>query len=138
MRLIILFLSASLLSACSGPDVSEPTDPQTQGAGVPALEQLWVRDGFSAPEGVAAAPGGGYFISNVAGEGDAKDGEGWVTHISEAGDILVERFVDGMDAPKGMAVLDDVLYVADIDEAFSTSRRRSAQRHPDRRRQVFK
>jgi hypothetical protein len=115
MRLIALFLSAPMLLACSGPDASEPTDPQTQSATVPALEQLWVRDGFSGPEGVAAAPNGGYFISNVAGEGDAKDGEGWVAHISEAGDILEERFVDAMNAPKGMAVLDDVLYVSDID-----------------------
>jgi hypothetical protein len=115
MRLIILSLSTLLLSACSGPDASEPTDPQTQGAAVPALEQLWVASGFSAPEGVAAAPGGGYFISNIAGEGGAKDGEGWVTHISQAGDILKERFVGAMNAPKGMAVLDDVLYVSDID-----------------------
>jgi hypothetical protein len=115
MRLIVLSLSASMLLACSGPDASAPTDPQAQNNAVPTLEQLWVRDGFSAPEGVAPAPGGGYFISNVAGEGDAKDGEGWVTHISEAGEILKERFVDGMNAPKGMAVLGDVLYVSDID-----------------------
>ncbi len=115
MRLIALSLSASMLFACSGPEASAPAEPLTQSAAVPALEKLWVAGGFSAPEGVAAAPGGGYFISNVAGEGDAKDGEGWVTHISEAGDILKERFVDGMNAPKGMAVLGDVLYIADID-----------------------
>ncbi|VAW03205.1 hypothetical protein MNBD_ALPHA05-1711, partial [hydrothermal vent metagenome] len=107
MRLIALFVSASMLSACSGPNASEQTALQTQGAGVPALEQLWVAGGFSAPEGVAAAPGGGYFISNIAGEGGAKDGEGWVTHISQTGDILKERFVDAMNAPKGMTVLND-------------------------------
>ncbi len=115
MRLIALSLSASMLFACSGPDAPAPTDPQAQSSGVPALEKLWVRYGFSAPEGVAAAPGGGYFISNVAGEGDARDGEGWVTHISQTGDILKERFADGMNAPKGMAVLGDVLYISDID-----------------------
>ncbi len=115
MRLVALLLSAFLLFACSGPDAPEQADPLAQSYSVPALEKLWVRDGFSAPEGVAAAPAGGYFISNVSGEGGDKDGEGWVSRISEAGDVLEARFVDGMNAPKGMAVLNDVLYVSDID-----------------------
>jgi len=115
MRLITHSLSALLLFACSGPGASEQTNPQAKSAGVPTLEKLWVRDGFSAPEGVAAAPEGGYFISNVSGEGDAKDGEGWVSRISETGEVLEERLVDGMNAPKGMAVYADVLYVSDID-----------------------
>ena len=115
MRLIALSLSASLLFACSGPGTAKQAGAQAKNTGVPTLEKLWVRDGFSAPEGVAAAPGGGYFISNIAGTGAVKDGEGWVSRISGAGDILEERFVEGMNAPKGMAVHDGVLYVADID-----------------------
>ncbi len=100
-------------AACSAP--SDTQEAQTEAHTAPTLEQLWVAEGFSSPEGAAEAPGGGYFISNVAGEGAAKDGEGWVSLIDANGGIVNERFADGFDAPKGMAVLDGVLYVADID-----------------------
>lgn len=103
----LIFLAA----ACSQPKSIEDAAEET----VPQLEPLWVAKGFSAPEGVAAAPRGGYFISNVAGEGDAKDGDGWISILSEEGEVVEARFADGLDAPKGMAVLDGVLYVADID-----------------------
>ncbi len=106
-----MFAALLFIAACSSPESgNEPAQADIR------LEPLWVAEGFSAPEGVAAAPGGGYFISNVMGEGEIKDGEGWVSLISADGEILNTEFVDGLDAPKGMAVLDAVLYVADIDQ----------------------
>lgn len=84
-------------------------------AGAPALEQAWLTDGFSNPEGVAAAPDGALFISNVNGEGEAKDGNGFISRVSMSGEILDLKFIEGLDAPKGMAVHDGHLYVADID-----------------------
>jgi hypothetical protein len=79
-----------------------------------SLEVRWVSEGFSAPEGVAAAPQGGYFISNVAGEGRAIDGVGWISLIEADGTVTEARWAEGLDAPKGMAVHDGVLYVADV------------------------
>lgn len=84
-------------------------------AGAPALEQAWLTDGFSNPEGVAVAPDGALFISNVNGEGEAKDGNGFISRVSMSGEILDLKFIEGLDAPKGMAVHDGHLYVADID-----------------------
>lgn len=113
-----------LVCACAPEDSAAPAartaeaDAAAEAAlgGVPNLEPLWTAEGFAAPEGAAEAPQGGYFISNVAGEGAGKDGEGWVSLVSAEGEIVEERFVEGFDAPKGMAVLDGVLYVADIDQ----------------------
>ena len=113
MRFFLLAIML-LTAACSAPESVEANTPAEPATAL-QLEPLWVTEGFSAPEGVAAAPGGGYFISNVAGEGDAKDGEGWISILSEEGEITETRFAEGLDAPKGMAVLDGVLYVADID-----------------------
>ena len=79
------------------------------------LEALWKIDGFSDPEGVAIAPQGGYFVSNVAGGGTDKDGLGWISHIDADGTLLKEKFAEGFDAPKGMAVQGNVLHIADID-----------------------
>lgn len=79
-----------------------------------SLEVRWVSEGFSAPEGVAAAPQGGYFISNVAGEARAIDGVGWISLIEADGTVSEARWAEGLDAPKGMAVHEGVLYVADV------------------------
>lgn len=85
----------------------------------PRLEKLWVAEGFSAPEGATRAPDGTYFISNVAGGGTDKDGAGWISRIAGDGRVLDARWAEGLDAPKGMAVHDGALFVADIDRVRS-------------------
>lgn len=123
--------AAILLAACSDesgkaadaaltPDAAAETAPAPS---APSLEAIWVAEGFSDPEGVALAPDGAYFISNVAGEGEAKDGAGWISKLSADGGIIAARFIDGLNGPKGMAVRDGVLYVADIDavKTFDTA-----------------
>lgn len=90
--------------------------PSPTAAAIPALEPLWIAEGLDAPEGVAKSPDGAYFISNVAGDAGAKDGVGWISKISAEGTVINERFVDGLDAPKGLAVLNGTLYVSDIDQ----------------------
>ncbi len=84
-------------------------------AGPPALEQVWRAEGLCNPEGVAAAPDGALFISNVCGEGGARDGNGFISRLSKTGEILDLKFIEGLDGPKGMAVHEGHLYVADID-----------------------
>lgn len=84
-------------------------------AGAPALVQAWRAEGLCNPEGVAEAPDGALFISNVCGEGDARDGNGFISRLSKSGEILDLKFIEGLDEPKGMAVHDGHLYVADID-----------------------
>lgn len=81
---------------------------------LPELEQLWVTSGFAAPEGVAST-GDILYISNVAGEGNTKDGEGWISRLSLDGDVLDEKWVEGLNAPKGMAIRDGKLFVSDFD-----------------------
>ena len=82
---------------------------------VPALEPLWVAEGFQGPEGAVQAPDGSYYISNVFGDSGAKDGNGYISKLSRGG-VIVERYWSAkLDAPKGMAILDGTLYVTDID-----------------------
>ena len=78
------------------------------------IEQAWVASGFSEPEGVAS-DGSVIYISNVAGSASDKDGEGWISRLSMQGDVLDEKWVDGLNAPKGMAVRDGKLFVSDHD-----------------------
>ncbi|MFC4219506.1 TIM barrel protein [Flagellimonas marina] len=56
-----------------------------------------------------------WFISNLGGEKVTieKDGYGWITRLDENGNVLKNRWVEGLDAPTGMSSHDGHLYVAD-------------------------
>jgi DNA-binding beta-propeller fold protein YncE len=63
-----------------------------------------------------------YFISNVNGEPDARDNNGFITKLDTDGKITSLKFIQGgvgsvlLHAPKGLALDGDTLYVADLDE----------------------
>lgn len=96
-----------LIGACS----ANP-DPKAQNARLP----VWTLKGLAEPESVALGPDGRtLFVANVGGEGDAKDGDGFISRVSTGGKMLQRRWVTGLDAPKGAAVAGQRLYVSDID-----------------------
>lgn len=55
------------------------------------------------------------YVSNIKGEAAGKDGEGFISKMSPDGTIVQLKWVTGLDAPKGMAILEDKLYVTDVD-----------------------
>lgn len=61
------------------------------------------------------------FVSNIVGQGTAKDGNGYIARIRADGSMESQRFIAGgergvtLHAPKGMALVGDTLWVADID-----------------------
>ena len=62
-----------------------------------------------------------YFISSVNGEAETADNNGFITKLGPNGKLLNLKFIQGgkddvtLHAPKGMAVVEHVLYVADLD-----------------------
>jgi len=62
-----------------------------------------------------------YFISSVNGEAEAADNNGFITKLNPNGKLLNLKFIQGgkadvtLHAPKGMALVEHVLYVADLD-----------------------
>ncbi|GAB5459122.1 MAG: hypothetical protein Hens3KO_21520 [Henriciella sp.] len=119
MRLKV-FLCLGLLSACSAPEaVNSTPELATETAATviqapPQLVQAWSTSGFSAPEGVATYKDT-LFISNVVGEPSGKDALGWISRVAMDGTMIEERWVEGMNAPKGMDVRGNILFVTDID-----------------------
>ena len=78
--------------------------------------------GLEAPHSFLADPvSNSYFISNINGESEARDNNGFITKLSDDGRITAFKFIEGgrgdvtLHAPKGMAVVDHVLYVTDLD-----------------------
>jgi DNA-binding beta-propeller fold protein YncE len=70
---------------------------------------------------VSSSSGKEYFISSVNGEPAAADNNGFITKLDANGKILNFKFVEGgadgitLHAPKGMALVEQTLYVADLD-----------------------
>lgn len=84
----------------------------------PKLTKLWVADEqLPTPESVLyLADANELLVSLIDGDGSEKDGEGGVAKLNPDGSLKDATWVDGLNAPKGMALYDGLLYVADIDE----------------------
>mgnify|MGYP001041609169 CR=1 FL=1 len=56
------------------------------------------------------------YASNIDGQPDEKDGKGSIAKIGLDGKIINVEWVTGLNAPKGMGVYNNTLWVADLDE----------------------
>lgn len=84
-------------------------------AAEPQLVPLWSTPGFANPESVALSQDGRFlYVSNVNGEGDARDGNGSIAKLSLDGKVIERGWATGLDGPKGMALRGGRLYVSDI------------------------
>jgi sugar lactone lactonase YvrE len=60
------------------------------------------------------------YVSNINQTSkDRKDGDGFISRLSPNGDIEQLYWVSGLNDPKGMALQNNVLYVADMDEIIA-------------------
>ncbi len=55
------------------------------------------------------------YVANINGKPTEKNNMGFISKISLDGKIVTLKWVDGMNAPKGMGLKDNLLYVTDID-----------------------
>lgn len=80
------------------------------------LVPAWELAGLRQPESVVYDPAQKVlYVSNIDGDTTAKDGNGFIARVGTDGTMLQAAWVTGLDAPKGLAVAGDRLYVADID-----------------------
>ncbi|SPH18659.1 hypothetical protein DEA8626_02199 [Defluviimonas aquaemixtae] len=81
-----------------------------------AQEAVWTLDGLETPESAYYDDARAVlYVSNIAGEPAAKDGNGYISRVSPDGEMLEAQWVTGLDAPKGLISDGATLYVSDID-----------------------
>ncbi len=73
----------------------------------------------SAPESAFYhAASGRIFISNIVGSPVTKDGQGWISIADTEGHMIKEKWVEGLNAPKGIRIFEETLWVSDIDRVL--------------------
>jgi sugar lactone lactonase YvrE len=55
-------------------------------------------------------------VSNIDGDPTNKDNNGYLSLVKLDGTIKTLKWIEGLNAPKGMGVVDNLLYVTDIDQ----------------------
>lgn len=84
---------------------------------LPKLEKGWELGGFDTPESVTYdSKNKVLYVSNVNGELGAKDGNGYISKVSIDGKIIEQKWITGLNGPKGITIHNERLYIADIDE----------------------
>jgi sugar lactone lactonase YvrE len=83
---------------------------------------LWQVTSLNAPESSHFdAKTNAIYVSNIGGNPTDKDGNGTITKISIDGKVLVQEWAKGLNAPKGITVHKDSLWVSDIDRVAKIS-----------------
>lgn len=65
-----------------------------------------------------------YFISSINGDEEARDNNGFITKVDESGKVVGLKFIEGgrngvtLHAPRGLAIVGQTLYVADLDHVW--------------------
>ena len=134
-------LGALLLvaAACSsGESAADTTAAKAADSAAPAAPAMFASagatDSMKTPESVRYdADVDVFFVSNINGNPSQKDGNGFIARVdaantSAAATMLVEGGKNGvtLNAPKGMAIVGDTLWVADIDAVRAFNKRTGA------------
>lgn len=81
-----------------------------------SIEKLWeVTENLPTPESVLYHPKSGLlYVSLIDGGGTDKDGKGGVAILNTDGTFKNAVWITGLNAPKGLAIFNDLMYIADI------------------------
>ncbi|MBC7923527.1 MAG: ATP-binding protein [Ferruginibacter sp.] len=111
MKTIVFFLSVLLPSWFT--DFPSPGQPPATAA---SLVKKWETEAtLKVPESVLFdARQNVLYVSNINGQSGEKDGNGFLSKVSLDGKIETLEWVTGLDAPKGMGLYNNRLYVADL------------------------
>lgn len=99
---------------------TKPSENNNEAAGEAVtfqLSELWSTDTImKTPESVLYDPSRDIlFVANINGNPTEKDGNGFISKLNTDGSVAKLEWVTGMDAPKGMGIYEDLLFVTDID-----------------------
>src|SRR3954468_14668247 len=137
----LLIPAAIVLAGCSKKDAGTTNDtatPAAAQAGASAMK-MGETTGLKTPESVRYDPDlDVFFVSNINGNPSQKDGNGFIAIIRADSTSVVKMLAESgkapagggkavtLNAPKGIAIKGDTLWVADIDVVHAINKRTGA------------
>lgn len=125
-RNLLLAGSALFMAACNQPQPAETTETDTTDTAQveqveeiePSLSLVWETDTvLTTCESVLYdAARKEIYVSNIDGKPLEKDGKGFISKIDFDGVVTQLKWAKEINAPKGMGILVDKMYVTNIDE----------------------
>lgn len=118
MKYTVLALLLVILGACNAPKKKDKAEAEGQAASVAySIEPVWESDTLlRTPESVLIDRQRDIlYVSNVNLNPWEKDGNGFISKMDRAGNILELKWIEGLHGPKGMGISGSNLYIADID-----------------------
>jgi len=83
----------------------------------PVVTKAWETLGFELPESVIYDTKNNIlYVSSIKDDPFKKDGNGFISKVDTNGKIIELKWIDGLDAPKGLAISNDKLFIADVDQ----------------------
>ncbi len=122
MKKCILYtvVFALSISACKEnkkevPDDGLPAD-SLKVAAKPELVQRWTTDTLltTAESVIYDKERDVLYVSDIAGAPDGADGVGYISQVDLQGKIVNAEWISGLDAPKGLGIIGDKLFVTDL------------------------
>jgi hypothetical protein len=116
MKNYFLFIFILLITWSCQRTAKESAEEQPTEITNVVLEQKWATDTlFQVPESVCFDEDRNViYVSNIAGDPRETDGQGFISRLSPDGTILDLKWIEDLNAPKGMGVFRNFLYVTDI------------------------
>jgi len=90
----------------------------------PKLVKRWSAGGLEVPESVLYDPAEKVlYVSCIHGKPTEKNGQGYLAKLSLQGKVLAPKWATGFNAPKGMGIAGETLYVTDIDRLHAVDKK---------------
>jgi len=106
--LLLILISLSILSACKS-----QSDTETNVVNNDTLIYVSTIDSLNVPESVCQSPDKNmFYVANINGMPTDVDSNGFITIVNNEG--VVNKWIEGLNAPKGMAYFKNWLCVTDI------------------------
>ncbi len=118
MKFFLITFVLSTLFSCNSTNRKDTAKTETQEADPSAkIELLWESDTLlRTPESVLIdRERNVLYVSNVNLNPWEKDGNGFISKMDMQGNITELKWIEGLNAPKGMGMLGSSLFIADID-----------------------
>lgn len=121
-RILLYVLFSSVLIGCNTnsneTNTTEEEVPESTMEVTLRLEKLWETDTLltTSESVIYNSEADLLYVSNVNGNPLEKDGNGFIAQVDMDGNVIMKKWIVGLDAPKGMGIYNGKLYVTNITE----------------------